>query len=75
MYNVANYGRYVISYNVYVNLNELLFYIYPFCLSLQLPYSRRVSAQAFKLGKVLEWGVCVNPGGAFKGRGGGGGGV
>ena len=29
----------------------------------QLPYPRGLTPRAFKLGKVLEWGVGVNPGG------------
>ena len=44
-----------------------------------IPYSRGLTPRAFKLGKVLEWGVGVNPGGggggvegASKGWGGGG---
>ena len=39
-----------------------------------IPYSHGLTPRAFKLGKVLEWGVGVNPGGGggdFKGGGGG----
>ena len=46
---------------LYKGISSLYYFV--LILITLLPYSRGLTPRAFKLGKVLEWGVGVNPGG------------
>ena len=49
---------------------RLLCKLYIIYIYIYIPYPRGLMPRAFKLGKVLEWGVGVNPGGRLRGGGG-----